>query len=202
MDIETNLSLRSIIRTNVSPIHITLIGALLLHSLLWMDWSERYNSNIAELPEWINIKLVAGFENTENKVQQIETKKQNISKTIKPTKNNSSTEVKKDESKSSLTSPTTFIAADSRPYLLENEKPVYPATARRRGMFGVVILSVAVSKKGYVEKISIRKTSGFKILDRSALSSVKGWRFIPAKKGEENVASLMEIPIRFVLNDV
>ena len=97
---------------------------------------------------------------------------------------------------------TTFIAADSRPYSLENPKPLYPAAARRRGMQGVVLLGVNINKTGHVEKINILQTSGFRVLDRSAIKSVKSWRFIPAQQDKQAVASIIEIPIRFMLNDI
>jgi TonB family protein len=209
MDIETRLNLRSFIKPDITPILKAITGALFVHLLFGLDWSLNENSSVAEIPEWVNIKLVSGFEVIDKKEKhaQSEERKEVVKKTnVLPIKKEKS-ETKQVESVEKLkelplTSTTTFVAADSRPYMLENEKPVYPATARRRGMQGVVLLSVKVNKEGYVEKIAVLQTSGFRVLDRSALKSVESWRFIPAKSGNENIASQMEIPIRFILNNV
>ena len=209
MDIETRLNLRSFIKPDITPILKAITGALFVHLLFGLHWSLNQNSSVAEIPEWVNIKLVAGFEVIDKKEEQdqSEAKKEVVKKTNAIPIKNDNSETKLVESVEKLkelplTSPTTFVAADSRPYMLENEKPVYPATARRRGIQGVVLLSVKVNKEGYVEKIDILQTSGFRVLDRSALKSVESWRFIPAKSGNENIASQMEIPIRFILNNV
>lgn len=201
MDIDARLSLRSFVKPDLTPLLKAMLGALFIHVLFWVNWPAEKNRTVAEIPEWINIKLIAGFEPADEKIEKIETKqlkpKATHKKEILPHKNEVSKITKKQNVKQAPA--TTFIPADSRPYLLENPKPVYPAAARRRGMQGVVLLSVAVTKEGYVDKIDILQTSGFKVLDRSAVKSVKSWRFIPARMGEKNVSSQMEIPIRFIL---
>lgn len=201
MDIEARLSLRSFVKPDLTPLLKAILGALFIHVLFWVNWSSEKNSTVAEIPEWVNIKLIAGFEPTDEKIEKTEVKQLKPKTTYKKEKriekNRTTQEIK--EKNISSSSATTFVAADSRPYLLENPKPVYPAAARRRGMQGVVLLGVAVSKEGYVDKIDILQTSGFKVLDRSAVKSVKSWRFIPARMGEKNISSQMEIPIRFIL---
>lgn len=195
MDIETRLHLRSFIKLDATPILKAVVFALFVHVLLWFNWPAEKNSTAAEIPDWINIKLTAGFEVKENKVEKIKTKK-----TIEiPIKKKNEVEQKRE---SKPTPATTFIKADSRPYRLENPKPIYPTAARRLGMQGVVLLSVNINDTGYVEKVDILKTSGFRVLDRSAVKSVGGWRFIPARQGEQEVASKIEIPIRFILNEI
>ena len=191
-------------KPDATPILKAIIVALFVHALFWFNWPPERNSNSVELPDFINIKLTAGFEVEENKAEKIKTKK--IIETpikkenILSKKNEVEQTLKQRESK--LTSATTFIAADSKPYQLENPKPIYPAAARRRGMQGVVLLSVNINNAGYVEKVDVLKTSGFRALDRSAVKSVGNWRFIPARQGKQEVASKIEIPIRFILNEI
>lgn len=201
MDIDTRLSLRTFVKPDLTPLLKAILGALFIHVLFWVNWTTEKKVIVAEIPEWINIKLIAGIESAEKKTEKIEVKKlrsrTSPKKEIQPHKNEIKKKVKNKDVKQAPA--TTFIAADSRPYLLENPKPVYPAAARRRGMQGVVLLGVAVTKEGYVDKINVLQTSGFRVLDRSAVKSVKSWRFIPARMGEENIASQMEIPIRFIL---
>jgi TonB family protein len=203
VDIETRIHLRSGIKPDATPILKAIAAALFVHALFWFNWPVEKKSTAVEIPDWINIKLTAGFEIKENKVEKI--KNQKIIETptnkenILSEKNKIEHNIKKRESKPSPS--TTFIAADSRPYQLENPKPVYPTAARRRGMQGVVLLSVNISETGYVKEINILQTSGFRVLDQSALKSVKHWRFIPARQGEKKIASKIEVPIRFILNE-
>jgi protein TonB len=82
-----------------------------------------------------------------------------------------------------------------------NPKPPYPAIARRRGYEGTVRLKVEVLASGKVEKIWIKESSGYEILDRSALKTVKDWSFIPARFGGIPVKSTVIVPVTFQLKD-
>jgi protein TonB len=81
----------------------------------------------------------------------------------------------------------------------ENPKPPYPPEARRRGYHGEVLLKVEVLSNGRVGEIEVKKSSGHDVLDRSALNTVRKWKFIPARKGETPVSLWVNIPIRFQL---
>ncbi len=81
----------------------------------------------------------------------------------------------------------------------ENPKPPYPPEARRRGYHGEVLLKVEVLSNGRVGEIEVKKSSGHDVLDRSALNTVRKWKFIPARKGETPVSLWVNIPIRFEL---
>jgi len=83
----------------------------------------------------------------------------------------------------------------------ENKPPVYPAIARRRGYEGVVMLSAEVLVDGTVGNLEIKKSSGYNILDRSALETVRKWKFEPGRKMGYPVVMNVEVPVRFVLND-
>ena len=85
------------------------------------------------------------------------------------------------------------------PKYAENPKPVYPQEARARGYKGKVLLRVEVLPNGRVRQIEIKKSSGYEILDQSALSTVREWKFIPAQKGGVAVSAWLNIPIKFDL---
>jgi protein TonB len=53
-----------------------------------------------------------------------------------------------------------------------------------------------------VGEIEVKESSGYEVLDRSALETVKKWRFIPATKGGVSIPSWVHIPITFQLQDV
>jgi len=81
----------------------------------------------------------------------------------------------------------------------ENPKPPYPEEARKKGMEGEVLLRVEVLANGWVGQIEVKRSSGHEILDRSALSTVKQWRFIPANRGNGSIPCWVNIPIKFHL---
>jgi protein TonB len=87
------------------------------------------------------------------------------------------------------------------PKYRENAHPRYPMLARSRGEEGVVLISAEVLANGRVGKLGIRRTSGYRLLDQSALEAVKNWKFEPARKMGLPVAVWVEIPVRFALRD-
>jgi protein TonB len=74
--------------------------------------------------------------------------------------------------------------------------------ARRLGAQGVVLLRVQVRKDGTVATVELARSSGFSILDDSAARTVReSWQFVPARIDGTPIASWVEVPIRFVLED-
>lgn len=90
--------------------------------------------------------------------------------------------------------PPVFNAA-----YLENTPPSYPPPARRRSIEGKVLLHVEVSKDGKAESVTVLKTSGSELLDEAARLAVTAWKFVPARRGIENVSAGVTVPIVFSL---
>jgi len=86
-----------------------------------------------------------------------------------------------------------------QPKYAENPKPIYPQEARRKGYEGEVILKVEVLPNGRVGQIEVKSSSGYELLDRSALATVKQWKFVPAQKGEKTIPLWVNIPVKFQL---
>lgn len=86
-----------------------------------------------------------------------------------------------------------------QPRYAENPRPLYPREAKRKGYEGEVLLRVEVLSNGRVGEIEVKRSSGYDLLDRSAMIAVKQWRFIPAKRGETPVPAWVNIPIAFQL---
>jgi protein TonB len=82
---------------------------------------------------------------------------------------------------------------------LDNPPPAYPALSRRRGEQGSVMLRVLVSIFGKADEVQIRSSSGYARLDEAARNTVRGWKFVPAKRGEEPVAAWVLVPVSFRL---
>ena len=103
------------------------------------------------------------------------------------------------ETKPAAPSPVVSSAVEAKPNYLRNPPPVYPETARRRHQEGLVILAVAVSDQGHVEKVVIKQSSGFPLLDQAAAKAVGEWEFEPARLGPVALRSEIEVPVRFKL---
>ena len=88
----------------------------------------------------------------------------------------------------------------AQPHYDVNPKPSYPRIARRLGAQGVVTLRVFVLKDGSVGQAAVLRSSGFRMLDDSALRMVRSaWRFLPARRDGLAIESWVEVPIKFVL---
>jgi len=83
-----------------------------------------------------------------------------------------------------------------------NPLPPYPLAARRLGMEGVTLVDVLVAPDGRPAEVRVRKSSGFALLDDSAVKTVRErWRFVPAREGGAAIESRVTVPIRFRLAD-
>ncbi len=98
----------------------------------------------------------------------------------------------------------TEAAPDSmtaKPRYLDTPPPVYPAEARSRGYEGTALLTVEILADGRTGQVLIKKSSGYAVLDRSAQKAVRSWRFEPARTKRIPRAMIVDIPIRFYLED-
>ncbi|MDD2760519.1 MAG: TonB family protein [Methylomonas sp.] len=93
----------------------------------------------------------------------------------------------------------TYVPPKTGMAYMNNPKPVYPMEARRQHLEGLVVLKVFVSAEGMAERVRIERSSGHDVLDDSALSAVREWRFVPAKRGHLPEAGWATVPINFSL---
>ena len=82
---------------------------------------------------------------------------------------------------------------------LDNPAPSYPARSRRLREQGTVLLRVYVEPSGKPARVELKQSSGHARLDKTALNTVKRWRFIPARQGDAEVAAWVIVPISFAL---
>jgi len=87
------------------------------------------------------------------------------------------------------------------PLYRENAPPTYPEIARVRGYEGIVLVFAEILPDGRVGNMKIRKSSGYAILDQSAIEAVKPWKFEPAKKSGNPFTVWVELPIKFILHN-
>ncbi len=90
---------------------------------------------------------------------------------------------------------------EAAPLYQQNPKPEYPLLARRRNWQGTVILSVVVSVEGRGTSIRIHRSSGYGMLDKSALQAVSSWSFRPGIKGATPFEMEVLVPVHFTLHN-
>lgn len=76
---------------------------------------------------------------------------------------------------------------------------VYPPRSIELGQQGEVLVRVRLEPDGAAAEIVVWRSSNFPLLDRAALSAVRGWHFLPALRDGRPVAAWVEIPVRFHL---
>ena len=91
------------------------------------------------------------------------------------------------------------VLKEAQPEYSKNPPISYPSRARKKGYEGTVLLEVLVNRNGTVDDLRILASSGYAILDSSAVESVKTWSFKPAKKGKNTVDMWVQVPVRFKL---
>lgn len=81
----------------------------------------------------------------------------------------------------------------------ERTPPAYPATARRLGEEGTVVLRVELDEAGAVAAARVATGSGHARLDEAALAAVRSWRCRPALRDGRPIRAMALQPFRFVL---
>jgi TonB family protein len=76
-------------------------------------------------------------------------------------------------------------------------QPVYPESARKRGVEGWVELAFTVMPNGTVEDVEVRNASPANVFDDAAVRAIRGWRFEPVERNGEKVAQRAMVRLRF-----
>ncbi len=93
------------------------------------------------------------------------------------------------------------VDADYKAAYLQNPKPPYPPLAFRLRAEGRVVLIAEVLPNGQSGSVRIVESSGNELLDKSALETVKKWKFTPARKDGVIITQAVRIPITFSLKN-
>jgi len=79
--------------------------------------------------------------------------------------------------------------------------PHYPADALKEGKTGVTVLVVAIDAQGGVIGTKIERSSGDARLDAAAQEAAAKWRFTPAMKQDQPIASKVRVPVEFAMDE-
>ncbi|MCA1908495.1 MAG: TonB family protein [Magnetospirillum sp.] len=112
---------------------------------------------------------------------------------------------------STISTPSVTNTADTTPrplpvvlnpdYLSPPVPPHYPPVARRLQIEGTVVVRALVERPGHPSEVTLWRSSGENLLDRSALEAVRGWRFRPMTQAGDTVAAWVEIPVTFSISN-
>ena len=95
--------------------------------------------------------------------------------------------------------PNATARGEARPSPQGNPRPEYPDFAKRKGWQGECLLRVVVTAEGRADSVAVHRSSGFAILDQSAVAAVRRWRFLPSVDGGGSRVSTIEVPVNFSL---
>jgi protein TonB len=84
--------------------------------------------------------------------------------------------------------------------VFHNRPPVYPDEAAQNGQQGTVVVLIHVSPAGTAAGVDLVRSSGYVLLDRAAQEAVLHWRFLPAVKDGQPVAS--DMTMGFIFDDL
>jgi periplasmic protein TonB len=97
------------------------------------------------------------------------------------------------------TSSTTVSTKPIAAGYLNNPAPPYPEKARLRKQEGTVLLNVRVSSLGHPVSVTVASSSGYSLLDETAVKTVRRWSFVPARNSGKPIEANVEIPIIFTV---
>jgi protein TonB len=95
--------------------------------------------------------------------------------------------------------PPPLVQAHEGANYSKNPRPAYPARAKREGWQGKVVLRVQVLPNGRAGQISVQTSAGRQQLDDAAQAAVRGWTFVPARRGGIPTSGWVNVPIEFRL---
>jgi periplasmic protein TonB len=91
------------------------------------------------------------------------------------------------------TAPQSVIAQSYKAFAVYAPRPSYPVLPNGQKPQGNGVFIVAInSKTGLVDSVSVKKSTGWAILDKAAIDALRRWKFrIPSKP-------TVDVPIQFV----
>jgi len=155
-----------------------LILSLITHGavLLYKRSGRNFSVSSQNQPSAITVKINLQQNSSLPKPRPIVKK---IVKKPKPIKRK--TLLKKEELKQEkIKEPTQQASGGPKAFdsMIKNyRQPHYPRIALRRGITGVVKLSLWIKGNGQIEKVIVLESSGHEALDNSALTAAKSWTF-------------------------
>lgn len=125
----------------------------------------------------VRVLLQQALKQPKPAVQKKQIKKKKIIKTKAPTKKVAAPveQTQQEPTQEQKISQNPEKAFES--FIKDFVQPSYPRLALRRGITGLVIISLYIKSDGSIEKVLVAQSSGNDLLDNSALRAAKQWKF-------------------------
>ncbi|SNR75651.1 energy transducer TonB [Desulfurobacterium atlanticum] len=142
----------------------------------------------------------------EKETNHKEEKKEQKMEAINREKNNLSVESKKEENRKTTKGGSLFSFLNwKNMYIKEvinslDKNKQYPELAKEMGIQGTVKLVLTIDRNGNVEKIEVAESSGFPILDKNAVKTVKKSKFPPFPPEVKKEKMKINIYITYKIN--
>lgn len=88
---------------------------------------------------------------------------------------------------------------DKKPSAVKQSPPVYPISAKRRGLGGYAKASFVIDKNGSVIKVKILSSSD-PVFEKPTIDAVRKWKFTPGEKGGKTVMTRAEVSIPYQID--
>ncbi len=79
--------------------------------------------------------------------------------------------------------------------------PVYPQSARSRGLSGYVLLELTINERGMISDVIVLKSEPQGVFDQASIDAVKKWTFSPAMNEGKVVMSKIKQKVNFELDN-
>jgi protein TonB len=83
--------------------------------------------------------------------------------------------------------------------LVSRIEPVYPETARKARLEGIVVLEAIIAASGAIEEVRVVKSAG-PLLDSAAAEALRRWHYRPATLNGRAVRVLLTVTVAFRLH--
>ena len=90
---------------------------------------------------------------------------------------------------------------DREAALVSQPVPSYPPDAYRAREEGTVVVEARIDELGNASDVSVVSRSGSRLLDRAAMNEVRKWKFSPAIKDGKTVASNIQVPVDYRMDE-
>jgi|GEM_PF-5652932 len=77
--------------------------------------------------------------------------------------------------------------------------PVYPKLALKRRWQGQALVQALVNEQGATERVELVQSTGYALLDQSALKAVSGWSFAAAEENSGQIRAWVQVPVNFTI---
>ncbi len=82
---------------------------------------------------------------------------------------------------------------------IQTVPPQYPKRAIDMGQEGVVVIKALITSDGGAKDLLISDSSGYKLLDRSALDAVSKWKFKASALNGKAKEMWVQVPVKFII---